>query len=110
MPTFGFAPQRFQSLRLAQPGQLVKSGYAYVTTPAFLAQFGFESLRDLPDMEKLEDAGLLGTANRDRPGRAGLALGGATGEAPPDRTSLLADLAGVLGLMAEEDEPEEDAA
>ena len=31
--------------------------YAYVTTPAFLAQFGFESLRDLPDIEKLEDAG-----------------------------------------------------
>jgi segregation and condensation protein B len=84
--------------------------YAYVTTPVFLAQFGFESLRDLPDMEKLEDAGLLGTANRDRPGRAGPALGSGTGEAPPDRTSLLADLAGVLGLMAEEDEPEEDAA
>ena len=34
--------------------------YAYVTTPGFLAQFGFESLRDLPDIEKLEDAGLLG--------------------------------------------------
>ncbi len=38
--------------------------YAYVTTPRFLAEFGFESLRDLPDLEKLEDAGLLG-----RPGR-----------------------------------------
>ena len=84
--------------------------YAYVTTPGFLAHFGFESLRDLPDMEKLEDAGLLGTASRDQPGRAGLALGSATGEAPPDRASLLADLAGVLGLVAEEDEPEEDAA
>ena len=34
--------------------------YAYVTTPAFLSHFGFESLRDLPDIEKLEDAGLLG--------------------------------------------------
>jgi hypothetical protein len=34
--------------------------YAYVTTPGFLAQFGFESLRDLPDIEKLEDAGLVG--------------------------------------------------
>ena len=31
--------------------------YAYVTTPGFLAEFGFESLRDLPDIEKLEDAG-----------------------------------------------------
>ena len=34
--------------------------YAFVTTKAFLAQFGFESLRDLPDIEMLEDAGLLG--------------------------------------------------
>jgi len=33
--------------------------YAYVTTPGFLSQFGFESLRDLPDIEKLQDAGLL---------------------------------------------------
>src|SRR5271168_908140 len=34
--------------------------YAYVTTPGFLGEFGFESLRDLPDIEKLADAGLLG--------------------------------------------------
>jgi hypothetical protein len=34
--------------------------YAFVTTKTFLAQFGFESLRDLPDIEMLEDAGLLG--------------------------------------------------
>lgn len=33
--------------------------YTFVTTPAFLSQFGFETLRDLPDMEQLEDAGLL---------------------------------------------------
>ena len=31
-----------------------------MTTKEFLAQFGFESLRDLPDIEMLEDAGLLG--------------------------------------------------
>jgi segregation and condensation protein B len=31
----------------------------YVTTPEFLSRFGFVTLRDLPDMEKLEDAGLL---------------------------------------------------
>ena len=30
-----------------------------MTTKTFLAQFGFESLRDLPDIEMLEDAGLL---------------------------------------------------
>nr|WP_245257253.1 SMC-Scp complex subunit ScpB [Methylocystis rosea] len=33
--------------------------YAYVTTKRFLEVFGFASLRDLPDIEKLEDAGLL---------------------------------------------------
>jgi hypothetical protein len=30
---------------------------AYVTTKQFLLQFGFNSLRDLPDAEALEDAG-----------------------------------------------------
>ncbi|MFB2552469.1 SMC-Scp complex subunit ScpB [Ensifer soli] len=33
--------------------------YTYVTTPHFLEAFGFQTLRDLPDMEMLEDAGLL---------------------------------------------------
>ncbi|MER8456358.1 MULTISPECIES: SMC-Scp complex subunit ScpB [unclassified Mesorhizobium] len=33
--------------------------YTYVTTKAFLLQFGFVTLRDLPDIEALEDAGLL---------------------------------------------------
>lgn len=32
--------------------------YTFVTTPAFLAAFGLESLRDLPDPEQLADAGL----------------------------------------------------
>lgn len=31
----------------------------YVTTPRFLVQFGLETLRDLPDLEAQEDAGLL---------------------------------------------------
>lgn len=34
--------------------------YTYVTTPHFLSAFGLETLRDLPDMEALEDAGMLG--------------------------------------------------
>jgi segregation and condensation protein B len=34
--------------------------YTYVTTRRFLSAFGMETLRDLPDMEALEDAGLLG--------------------------------------------------
>ena len=33
--------------------------YTFVTTAAFLAHFGLNSLRDLPDMEMLEEAGLL---------------------------------------------------
>ena len=33
--------------------------YAYVTTEKFLTEFGFESLRDLPDLEALKDAGLM---------------------------------------------------
>lgn len=44
--------------RSPEPG----APYAYVTTKGFLAQFGFESLRDLPDLERLEDAGLLARA------------------------------------------------
>ncbi|MCC8959226.1 SMC-Scp complex subunit ScpB [Bradyrhizobium sp. Pear77] len=41
--------------RSPQPG----APYTYVTTRAFLSHFGLETLRDLPDMEALEDAGLL---------------------------------------------------
>ncbi|MDH0912210.1 SMC-Scp complex subunit ScpB [Rhizobium pusense] len=33
--------------------------YTYVTTPHFLSVFGMETLRDLPNIEALEDAGLL---------------------------------------------------
>jgi segregation and condensation protein B len=68
--------------------------YAYVTTPAFLAHFGLESLRDLPDIEKLEDAGLLGRMS----------------EALVDGDALASELRGVLALSGDEDEPEEDAA
>lgn len=41
--------------RSPQPG----APYTYVTTREFLSHFGFNTLRDLPDMEALEDAGLL---------------------------------------------------
>lgn len=33
--------------------------YTYVTTKGFLLAFGLETLRDMPDFEALEDAGLL---------------------------------------------------
>ena len=68
--------------------------YAYVTTPGFLGEFGFESLRDLPDIEKLQDAGLLGR----------------TGAANSAGDDLAAELRGVLGLAADVGEPDEDAA
>jgi segregation and condensation protein B len=44
--------------RSPQPG----APYTYVTTPAFLELSGFASLRDLPDLDRLEEAGLLGKA------------------------------------------------
>ncbi len=41
--------------RAPEPG----APYAYVTTRKFLEVFGLATLRDLPDIERLEDAGLL---------------------------------------------------
>lgn len=41
--------------RSPQPG----APYTYVTSKKFLEQFGLDTLRDLPDLEALEDAGLL---------------------------------------------------
>ena len=82
--------------------------YTYVTTEKFLVEFGFESLRDLPDLEALKDAGLLGAAGTDEPGQTGFAPESATGEAPLEEESRLTDLAGALGDA--EDKSEEDAA
>ena len=36
--------------------------YTFVTTEQFLVTFGLESLRDLPDREQMEDAGIAGAA------------------------------------------------
>ena len=69
--------------------------YTLVTTKAFLSHFGFDTLRDLPDIERLEDAGLL---SMDKvlaggfPDGLGIDAAGADGddeatetaEAPPD--------------------------
>lgn len=41
--------------RAPQPG----APYTYVTTKGFLSNFGFDTLRDLPDLDMLEEAGLL---------------------------------------------------
>jgi chromosome segregation and condensation protein ScpB len=43
------------ALRAPEPG----APFAYVTTNTFLEVFGFATLRDLPDLERLEDEGLL---------------------------------------------------
>ena len=44
--------------RSPQPG----APHTYVTTTAFLGLWGLQSLRDLPDLDRLEEAGLLGKA------------------------------------------------
>jgi len=63
------------SLRAPEPGAL----FAYVTTVKFLEAFGLASLRDLPDVERLEDEGLL-----QKP-REGIELDGALGLVDGDR-------------------------
>lgn len=41
--------------------------FTYVTTREFLSHFGLDTLRDLPDIEALEEAGLLGAADAVAP-------------------------------------------
>jgi segregation and condensation protein B len=51
--------------------------YTYVTTKNFLSQFGLDTLRQLPDFEALEDAGLL---SREKLLAGGIPAGLAGGE------------------------------
>ncbi|MBM3655085.1 MAG: SMC-Scp complex subunit ScpB [Alphaproteobacteria bacterium] len=64
------------ALRAPEPG----APFAYVTTKRFLEVFGLATLRDLPDIEKLEDEGLLQRSKSD------------------------ADLYGALGILGEGDQ------
>lgn len=48
--------------RLSEPG----APFAYVTTRKVLEAFGLGTLRDLPDIERLEDKGLLEVKARGR--------------------------------------------
>ena len=57
--------------RSPQPG----APYTYVTTKHFLLAFDLQTLRDLPDIEALEDAGLL-----SRKGMQEESVGAAEGE------------------------------
>jgi len=49
------------AIRAPQPG----APFAYVTTRKFLETFGFASLRDLPDLERLKTEGLLERGQRE---------------------------------------------
>jgi segregation and condensation protein B len=49
------------AIRAPQPG----APFAYVTTRKFLEAFGFSTLRDLPDLERLKAEGLLHEGERD---------------------------------------------
>ncbi|MGC1862525.1 MAG: SMC-Scp complex subunit ScpB [Methylocystis sp.] len=63
------------ALRVPAPG----APFAYVTTKRFLEVFGLASLRDLPDVERLEEEGLLQRPQSD------------------------VDLDGALGILGEDD-------
>ena len=52
--------------RRRSPQPETRAPYTYVTTETFLVEFGFESLRHLPDLEALKDAGLMPAAGRLR--------------------------------------------
>ncbi|PBB90300.1 segregation and condensation protein B [Mesorhizobium sp. WSM3864] len=55
--------------------------YTYVTTKTFLSQFGLDTLRQLPDFEALEDAGLL---SREKLLAGDIPVGLASGEGEED--------------------------
>ncbi len=61
--------------------------HAYVTTEKFLLQFGFESARELPDIEALKDAGLLSGAAPIREGNAGDSAANAVDGPQPQEVS-----------------------
>ena len=66
--------------------------YTYVTTKEFLLEFGLATLRDLPDFEALEDAGLLSKEKLlagDIP--AGLASGAGDGEEEEPEDDVVED-------------------
>ena len=69
--------------RSPQPG----APLTYVTTKVFLERFGFDSLRDLPDFDRLEDAGLLGTSPLPDELRSALGITDAEGGADAEDES-----------------------
>jgi segregation and condensation protein B len=66
--------------RSPQPG----APATYVTTKLFLERWGLDSLRDLPDIDRLEEAGLLGTVPLPDELRSALGITDAEPGAEPD--------------------------
>jgi segregation and condensation protein B len=71
--------------RSPQPG----APHTYVTTPAFLTLWGLASLRELPDLDRLEEAGLLGKAPLPEELRGALGITG--DDEDEDRAASAAD-------------------
>ncbi|MET3900895.1 segregation and condensation protein B [Devosia sp. UYZn731] len=63
--------------------------FTYVTTKGFLEHFGLNTLRDLPDLEAMQDAGMLG--------------GGQGAESPGQLGQSLADKVGIETSFGDED-------
>jgi segregation and condensation protein B len=74
------------AIRAPQPG----APFAYVTTKTFLEAFGFASLRDLPDLERLKAEGLLqgGQGDDDLDGALGLGDAEDDGDVFPGHAEL----------------------
>jgi segregation and condensation protein B len=79
------------AIRAPQPG----APFAYVTTRAFLEAFGFGSLRDLPDLERLKAEGLLERGQGDADLDSALGLRDAEDEDALDAEPELDDAEGV---------------
>jgi chromosome segregation and condensation protein ScpB len=71
--------------RSPQPG----APHTYVTTPAFPTLWGLASLGDLPDLDRLEEAGLLGKAALPEELRGALGITG--NDEDEDRAASAAD-------------------
>jgi chromosome segregation and condensation protein ScpB len=74
------------AIRAPQPG----APFAYVTTRKFLEAFGFASLRDLPDLERLKAEGLVQGGQGDADLDSALGLGDAEddGDLFPGKSEL----------------------